>query len=334
MNGHQKQQGSVLLTTLLVMAVMAALAVAIMDQISFAVKRTVNVQAYAQADWYVLGAQDFAGQYLSRIAHNLSAQAMNTALTNQKPIVFPLENGAITLTIRDGSHCLSLGALLTSAGTAYTPGQRRFAQLLRAIGWAEQDADRLAAAGTDWADRDSQTLPNGAEDFAYMRRTPAHRTANTAFVSVQELRALGGMTEARFQALLPYVCARPAGHVSQVNINTLHAGQAALLAAMLGGADNLRLARQLITQRPEGGYRDLEQLRAAPALEGVSLKDAAFDQILYQPGWFWIEAKVEIKGVQRLAAFEYALTPDGRVVLTHRGVGADALRPKVPELNT
>jgi len=40
--GH-KEEGTVLLTTLLVMAIMAALAVAMMDDIRFALKRTANV---------------------------------------------------------------------------------------------------------------------------------------------------------------------------------------------------------------------------------------------------------------------------------------------------
>ena len=52
------ESGTVLLTTLLIMAVMAAVAVAIIDDIRFAVKRMSNVNDYAQLDWYVKGAED------------------------------------------------------------------------------------------------------------------------------------------------------------------------------------------------------------------------------------------------------------------------------------
>ena len=55
MKNFDKERGTVLLTTLLIMAVMATVAVAIMDDIRFAVKRTINVGDYAQVDWYVKG---------------------------------------------------------------------------------------------------------------------------------------------------------------------------------------------------------------------------------------------------------------------------------------
>ncbi len=330
-NNHNRQGGSVLLTTLLVMAVMAALAVAIIEDIRFAVKRTVNGQTYAQADWYVVGAREFAGQYLSQLTHDLSAEAINTALTRKNSIVFPLEHGRITFAIRDGSHCFSLGALVTAAGAAYTPGQRRFAQLLRALEWSEAEANRLAAIAVDWADKDGQTLQNGAEDFPYLGRTPVHRTANTAFVSAVELRALEAMSEDRFQQLLPFVCARRAGEITRININTLHVGHAPLLAAMLGDAEVIEVARRLIAERPQGGYVGKEQLRAAPALEGLSLKNAAFDQILFQPNRYWIEAKIEVEGRERYAAYGFELNQNGGATLTHSGLGEDALRPALAE---
>ena len=58
------ERGTVLLTTLLIMTVMAAITVALMEDIRFAVKRTINVHAYAQADWQASGAEDFVSAYL------------------------------------------------------------------------------------------------------------------------------------------------------------------------------------------------------------------------------------------------------------------------------
>ena len=61
----QNDRGTVLLTTLLIMTVVAAITVALMEDIRFAVKRTVNVHAYAQADWQASGAEDFVTAYLT-----------------------------------------------------------------------------------------------------------------------------------------------------------------------------------------------------------------------------------------------------------------------------
>jgi len=63
-NDPQKEKGTVLLTTLLIMTVMAAITVALMEDIQLAVKRTINVQAYSQADWQADGAEDFVLAYL------------------------------------------------------------------------------------------------------------------------------------------------------------------------------------------------------------------------------------------------------------------------------
>ena len=45
------ERGTVLLTTLLIMTVMAAITVALMEDIRFAVKRTINVHAYAPVSY-------------------------------------------------------------------------------------------------------------------------------------------------------------------------------------------------------------------------------------------------------------------------------------------
>ena len=62
------EKGTVLLTTLLIMSVMAAVAVAIIDDIRFAVKRTINVGDYAQVDWYVKGGEDFTRSYIQDLS--------------------------------------------------------------------------------------------------------------------------------------------------------------------------------------------------------------------------------------------------------------------------
>ena len=103
-----RERGTVLLTTLLIMAVMAAVAVAIIDDIRFAVKRMSNVNDYAQLDWYVKGAEDFAGSYIQSNLALLPAEGKNAALGRAQQFSFPFEGGLIGLEVRDGSHCCLL----------------------------------------------------------------------------------------------------------------------------------------------------------------------------------------------------------------------------------
>ena len=58
------EQGVALLTVLLMVAVMAAIAVAVLDDIRFSVRRTANAQTTAQARWYALGAETLARREL------------------------------------------------------------------------------------------------------------------------------------------------------------------------------------------------------------------------------------------------------------------------------
>ncbi len=322
MSKRQSERGAVLLTTLLVMSIMAAVAVALIDDIRFGVKRAINAQAYAQADWYVKGAEDFAQGYLEQSIAQGSLHELNAALSASEPIVFPIDGGAISLSIHDGTQCLSLGALDQS------PGRRQFRQLLIAIGWSDSEAEQMTASIADWMDADDQPMQYGAEDYVYMGKSPGYRPSNTAFSSVLELRAVDKMTEQKFREIRPFVCARGQGVENTININTLSRAQLPVLAAMLGSEATPDLASQILSERPETGFTDLEQLRATPALQDQSLRDAALEQFVFAPQYIFIEADVFYNGARRFAAYEYVITDDG-VELVSRHSGNETFRPRL-----
>ncbi len=323
----EKDRGTVLLTTLLIMAVMAAVSVAIMDDIRFAVKRVINVGDYAQADWYLKGAEDFAESYITDKLAPLPPEVKNQLFTEPQIFTFPYEGGAMILDVRDGDSCFSLGSLITAAGAPDVVGGRQFTWLLSSLGWADNEARNLSGVLTDWIDVDSQRAPNGAEDGDYLRRTPPHRTANTALSSVMELRGLQGMTEEQYQSLRPYLCAREAGQKTKLNIETAKPIDAYVLSALLGGPEYFQAALRLITERPQNGYGTAETLKNALANIGYEGENPAFDQIIFAPQKLWIEVRVNYRGASRLAAYEYDLLDNGIVNQAYRGWGAESLRP-------
>ena len=322
----RKEDGAVLLTTILVMSLMAALAVAILDDVRFAVKRTGNVQAYAQADWYVEGAQDYAFSYLSLQVAGVSNEALNTAVLSAEPIIFPYEGGAMALTVKDGTRCFPLGALPSE------PGRRVFRQLLVLLGWDQASAARLTSIAVDWQDADNQALPDGAEDYTYLGRQPAYRTPGRPFASVTELRALETMTEPQYQILRRFTCAHNLNTgretAQRINVNTLTPAYMPLLAAVLGGDDAAKVSARLITERPAGGYADEAAFLAAPALTDFSLKEAQLELLTYAPDYIWIEADVSYLQARRMAAFEFSVA-EGVVERLYRGFGDEVLRPEL-----
>ena len=324
-----KERGTVLLTTLLIMATMAAVSVAIMDDIRFAVKRTINVGDYAQADWYVRGAEDFAESYIESQLGPMQPAMKNELFKEPQTFTFPFEGGMMILDVRDGTDCFALGSLVSVTGQADVVGGRQFTNLLISLGWPDNDARSLTGVLLDWIDSDTQRGANGAEDGDYLRRDPPHRTANTALSSVMELRSLEGMTEELYQSIRPYVCARKWGEKTKLNINTAEPIDAFLLSALLGGPDFYQTALQLIAERPAEGYKDLAALEASPALQNPKPKEFAKDQIVFEPQYLWVEVRVDYLNASRLVTYEYNVAT--QTELTYRGWGSESFRPTLEE---
>ena len=319
---HKDEHGAVLLTTLLVMSIMAALTVAIMDDIRFSVKRAANIQAYAQADWLRTAAEDFSRVYVEQFAGGLDGPAQNTALLAPEPILFPIDGGMLAFQVRDGSQCLALSSANSSEGGDH------WRRLLENLGWSPIDTANFIVVLQDWQDEDAQISTGGAEDYTYLAMDPAYRTAGQAMQSVSELRALSGMNEQRFQELRPYICGGGAVRETAVNVNTLSLGQAPLLGAILG-ADMMEAAAQCISARPEGGYEDESAFKACPALAG-STPDQLGTSLVYQPKYIWIEADVEFLEARRTSVFEFNID-SGKAKRTYRRHTAEARRPYPPE---
>ena len=316
---RQNEKGAVLLTTLLVMSIMATVAVNIMDDVRFALKRTANIDSYAQADWYLIGAQNYAQSYLEDLLQKTEASALNAGLQQADPVILPIDGGTITLTVRDGSQCLSLGGLTENSG------RKLFRQLLETVGWDSLSAANFTSVAADWVDEDNQSLPGGAEDYVYLGQTPAYRTPNTAFASVGELRALSTMTEEKFAALRPFVCARES-ELTEINIDSLSLERAPILAAVLGGIDQMAKAQQLIAQRPPQGYQNLERLSASPALSERSLSSEDSRRLIFAPAHLWIEASVNYRQVTRHAVMEFDVS-NGQLTPIFKRLGTDERRP-------
>lgn len=328
MRPSDKEGGTVLLTTLLIMTVMAAVSVAIMDDIRFAVKRTINVGDYAQADWYVKGAEDFAESYITSQLGALQPEMQNQLFKEAQTFTFPYEGGMMRLNVRDGTDCFALGSLVSSEGVSASVGRRQFSNLLIALGWPDNDARNLTGVLADWIDTDTQRGLNGAEDGDYLRREPPHRTANTALASVMELRSLEGMTEELYQSIRPYLCARAAGENSMLNINTAEPIDAFLLSAILGGVEHYQTALQIITERPPEGYKE-ESFQDIPALQEFSGVEPAYGQIAYAPQYLWVEVGVDYLNASRLVTYEYDIQQGTK--LTYQGWGSESFRPTLEE---
>lgn len=335
----KNERGTVLLTTMLIMTVMAAITIALMDDIRLAVKRTMNVQAYAQADWQAVGAEDFITAYLTNDFAKLPPIGKAALLRSDTPLILPTPDGAITLKLKDASHCFNLNSVMNASGEPDENAKLEFARLAELLGLAENQAGTLSNILQDWQDADQQQSRGGAEDGTYLRKIPPYRTSDTAMRGPEEMRALHGMDEDLWELFKPFVCTGGAGDRPAVNVNSLEPERLLILAAAISGdksADEvLPAAQAALSTRPVEGYASMEALEQA--LNAGSIDGLNLDRVEIDVDAIFVEMITQVGPAERIRTYRYdGLLGDGdgrvdsaAIRLTYRGWGKETFRPEI-----
>lgn len=275
MRNLNKENGAVLLTTLLLMTIMVAVTVAIVDNIKFSIRRATSVQMRTQVDWYIRGGESFAESWLT---DNFSKQSQIANFIKLKqPIVFPLEQGSISIHVYDANNCFNVNSLGAKKNTSVHKNE--LGNLLDILELDSQGTERIVASIQDWVDSDAIPASGGAESMAYANLQPPYQAPNQLMVDISELREIQGVDEETYQQMVPFLCVGVDDKPKRLNLNTLSLEQAPLLATILGGRDGLQAAQAVITERPENGYSSVNQVWDLPVIEDLELKGAGKDKV-------------------------------------------------------
>ncbi|MDC7805691.1 type II secretion system minor pseudopilin GspK [Luteimonas sp BLCC-B24] len=311
MSAPLRQRGMALLSVLLLTAVMTVLAVAMLDDIRFGLRRTGNAASIAQAQRYALGSEALARQRVGE----LQRAGVDAGQWNGRPLLFPIIEdgqslGLVRARLGDGSTCFNLNSVVTGAPEQWRRqdlGVRQYIALLQALGFAAAQAQALADTLADWIDSDAERAPLGAEDATYAARSPGYRTSGALLAEPSELRAIHGYDDPTYARLRPYVCALPRAALSPVNVNALTPEQAPVLSMLSLGRLTPGEARRLIAARPEGGWPDATAFWNQPALRDAELSNEIYDQVQLTSRWFTLQTEVDYAGAQAvLSALLYA----------------------------
>lgn len=311
-----RREGMALLTVLLLVAVMSVVAVAILDDVRFSVRRTANVEFQSQAQWYAAGVETLArGQIASLMAAGPGRTPLEPAW-NGRPIRFPIDGGILTATVTDGQACFNLNSLVLGVGedlTARPLGAQQFRALGRAVGAPDSRMRAIADALTDWLDADTTPSPLGAEDGAYAGLASPYRTGGVMLAEVSELRAVKGVDAETYRRLRPYLCALPTTRLSPLNVNTLTPAQAPLVTMLTNGAVGPERARAVIASRPRDGWVDAAAFWSQPALATVQVDPEARDQVTVLTRYFDLRVDIELGGSRAVRTALLEAGSDGRV---------------------
>ena len=265
------QKGAALIVVLLLVATLAFVVLAITERTAASVRRTSAATARAQMLWRMVGAETLSTVVVTKA---LEQEAAN-AFTLEHPLLatpfpVPLPEGTGYLRFADASRCFNLNSMVSEATpgafSKNETGRKEFLALAVASGLGLNEAESLADAIVDWLDTDTSQELRGAEDGFYTGLPVPFRTGGGLFASVTELRAIRGMTREIYDQLSPFFCAYPSVQPVTLNVNLLRPDDAPLLAAVVTGLD-ATTARDVIAERPPGGYEDASAFWALPYLE-------------------------------------------------------------------
>jgi general secretion pathway protein K len=299
---------------------MSALAVGVLDDIRFGLRRTANAETVGQAQWYALGAETVARTRLARLTA-LDALPRPAGDWNGRWLLYPIDDGVIRARMTDAGLCFNLNSVVQGASEQWgrrERGLRQFVALLRALDIGPREADALSETLADWIDTDGNRGTLGGEDDSYANSAPSYRTSGTLLSEVSELRAIRGFTLEIYARIRPFVCALPTADLSPINVNLLDPTNAVLLTMLMDGQLDPVAATEVIETRPDGGWQTVDEFWSNPVLREQLPADPVLDQVSLRTRFFRLEAEVDYASSQALMTSLFERAPAGPIRVVAR----------------
>ncbi len=259
------QRGVAIITALLIVTIATTVSITIATRLQLDVRRTGNLIAQDQAQFYLLAAEEWSQRILRQDKKDSSSDSLDESWAIELPPI-PVDGGSIQGRLTDLHACININALVKN-GAVDTISKTRLAQLFQNLGVAGD----LTQAITDWIDSDLETSnPNGAEDGYYLNLESPYRTANTPLLSISELRLIKGFEDSEtYELVKPYLCTFILdGGEMNINVNTASAEVLQSLSANM----TAELAADIIERREEEPFNDIKEFTSFAKL-GTIIKN-------------------------------------------------------------
>ena len=252
-----RQQGLALLIAVLIVVVATTVAVNIVYEEKFALRKTGHIQLMDRASLYAVGLEDWAQIYLLEDKKESKADSLDEYWATGIPGL-PIEGGYLTGYMEDEQSKFNLNSVVVSE-TAVARLRRLCANL--------DIEDRFIPALQDWIDQDFDIrYPDGMEE-GY----DTYRVANREMVDVSELLLVHQMTPEIYDKLRPYITALPV--TATMNVNTMSPEVFQMLA------DDVDVSR-FVEERDDNPFQSIdefvERLQLPISIEGLSVDTQYF----------------------------------------------------------
>ncbi len=260
----RRQKGVAIITALLIVTIATTISISISTRLQLDVRRTGNLIALDQAQFYLLAAEEWSQRILRQDKEDSTIDALNENWAVELPPI-PVDGGSIQGTLTDLHACLNINTLVKDS-TVNAVLQERLSQLFKNF---EVEGNPVPAI-IDWIDNNLETTsPGGAEDGHYLNLEKPYRTANSPLYSVTELRLIKGFEDGEaYQRVKKHLCAYGISAETPINVNTASAEVLQSLSADMTDT----LAKDILDRREEEPFNDIGEFTSFAKL-GTIIKN-------------------------------------------------------------
>ena len=256
-SGLRHQRGLALLMAMLIVVIATTLAVSILHEEKFTIRKSAHIQRMDRAALYAVGLEDWAQIYLREDSKDSKVDSLDENWAINIPGL-PIEGGYLAGYIEDEQGKFNLNSILVSEIAL-----NRFRRLCDNLGVDDQFIPALM----DWIDEDFDIRsPDGMEE-----NYENYRVANREMADISELLLVQNVTPELYDKLQPHITALPG--TSTLNVNTLSE------VVFLSLAPDLDVS-EFIKQREEEAFDSVEEfierLQVPVETEGLSVDTQFF----------------------------------------------------------
>jgi general secretion pathway protein K len=251
-SSQRRQAGLALLMAMLIVIIATTVAVSIVHEEKFTIRKTAHVDLMDRAGLYAFGLEDWAQIYLREDREDSDIDSLDEDWATSIPGL-PIEGGYLGGFIEDEQARFNLNSLVVSE-IAVT----RFKRLCDNL----EVEDSFIPALMDWIDADFDIrYPDGMEE-----NYETYRVANREMADISELMLVEKVDQEIFEKLKPYITALPTP--TTLNINTM---STTLFESLGEGLD----VGKFIEERESDPYSSVEEfierLQIPVDIEGLSV---------------------------------------------------------------
>ena len=250
--------GVVLISTLLIVMVMAIISTQISKKFFLSIQRDSYIDFKNHSLQFLLSSEIEAIQSIQK-----EIVFSNQKLTNKDPVLnqsyfFSNELATIQVDVSDASNCFNLNSIFikTADGVQIKKDNKEWLErLLRLKGFDAPEIESFIDQLIDWVDPDNQPLNFGAENYFYIGPLSSinQYTPKRLLSNLSEIKNFPVLDQMDFNKISNNLCVLPGISNQLINVNTLNNNHKKLVASFFD-EENLEFIESQILDAPENGY--------------------------------------------------------------------------------